>query len=261
MLLRNIFTQCAATVACAIIASASLFAQGEEFDFDDIPVDEARQYYVAVGGGYLGMLTFMNFDELNKVSNSLGLSNFEGQLFINGGGGLISLLVIPNLRLGVFGAGGSRVMEGDTTIGTERFRRNLRFSSVVTAAQIDYAFRLTRSLTVLPGVMIGAGSNSLEMNQSQSEGISFVNTFQPGNQSGNNSARISRSYLFYYPALNLEYALTQFVMIRAGVGYSGSAAPGNWKDGNGLDVQNVPEIKSDGLSLQFGLFVGLFQNQ
>jgi hypothetical protein len=257
MRLQNVLFQCAAALMLSLIISSQALAQGgERFTFDDIPVDDARQYYVAVGGGYLGMLAFMDFEELNKVNTSLGIPGFDGQLYFNGGGGVISLLIVPNVRMGVFGLGGSRIVTGD--VGG--FKRSVRFSSSLTGAQFDYAIRLLRSVTVLPGVMIGAGNYNLEMTQSQPNGVSFDTLFS-NNQQGNISSRISTGHFFFYPAVNIEWAITQFVMIRAGVGYHGTAAEGLWTDGNDMTVSNVPAINANGLRLQFGAFIGLFQNQ
>src|SRR4051794_27080437 len=94
MRLQTMLFHSAAALVLSLLVTSAALAQGggEKFSFDDIPVDDARQYYVAVGGGYLGMLSFMNFDELNKVSGSLGLPGYSGQLYLNGGGGVISLL-------------------------------------------------------------------------------------------------------------------------------------------------------------------------
>lgn len=262
--LRNLFGLCMA-LALTMVAAFPLHAQTEdEYEFDDIPVDDARQYYVAVGGGYLGMLVFPNFDELNKLSDRVGVPHFEGQLLMNGGGGLISPQVIPNLRIGVFGAGGSRKSQTNVTLSGVEYNRSLRFSSVVTGGQADYAIRLFRSFTVLPGIMIGGGTYTLELSQSRADGDEFNNVFPGAGDplNGNNRyARITRSHLFYYPAVNLEYALTQFIMVRAGAGYSGTSFDGLWVDDGDTQINNVPAISASGFTLQFGLFIGLFQTQ
>jgi hypothetical protein len=249
-------------IAMGIILSNTLSAQNtEEFDFDDIPVDDAGQYYVAIGGGYMGMVPFMKFDELNALSGSLGLGTFDGPLLLNGGGGLASILVVPNVRLGVFGVGGSRLVEATVATNNVNYKRSLRYGTSVTAAQIDYAIRLVGSLTVLPGVMVGAGTRSLEFTQTRIDSAGFGGIFTPTpGPDANHYARITNSYFFYYPAVNLEYAFTKFMMFRAGVGYAGSAWAGKWVDGAGAEIKGVPAIKSDGMTVQFGLFVGLFQN-
>jgi len=261
MRLRTILVHSAAAIVLALFVATQALAQGgERFSFDDIPVDDARQYYVAVGGGYLGMLGFMNFDKLNEIGDRFGLPPFEGQLFLNGGGGLISLLIVPNVRLGVYGLGGSRVIQSDVTLPEGKFRRSLRFGTSMTGAQFDYAIRLFRSVTILPGIMLGAGTYNLEYTQSQADSVGFNQIF--GTDPGlNRSSRISSSHFFYYPAVNLEWAITQFVMLRAGVGYRGTAAESNWTDGSDTQVTGVSDLNANGLTLQFGVFVGLFQNQ
>jgi|GEM_PF-507769 len=254
--------RCLAGLLLGTILTATAQAQpSENFDFDDIPVDDAGQYYIAIGGGYLGMIPFMNYDPLNTLSSSLGLGMFDGPFLMNGGGGLASILVVPNIRIGVFGAGGSQLASSDVDINGSSYKRSLRFSNSVTALQLDYAIRLAGSLTVLPGVMIGAGNRALELTQSHIDSADFGGIFTSAAGPGDNRyARISNGYLFYYPAVNIEYAFTKFMMLRGGVGYAGSVGSSKWSDGAGVEIKNVPDIKTDGLTVQFGLFVGLFQN-
>lgn len=242
----------------ALLAPASLLAQGggEQFSFDDIVVDDAKQYYVAVGGGYAGMMTFANNDELNKVSAKLGLPAFDGPMTMHGGGGLVSLLFVPNLRLGVYGAGGSKaVVQVTDTVQT-----TLRFGTAVTGVQIDYAVRLFKAFTMLPGVMVGPETYSLEMTRSEKGGADFDGLFS-SNQGLNRSANISNSHVFYYPSINFEYAITQFFMLRLGAGYKGTFGDGTWTDAGDVAIRNAPAINANGLSVQFGLFLGLFQSQ
>lgn len=250
-----------AAVLCAL--PAALRAQGgggaggDDFTFDDIPVDDVKQYYVAAGGGYLGMMTFMNVDELNKVAASVNVGKFSGQMTMHGGGGVVSLLFVPNLRFGVFGAAGSQALQAKDQSGG---MRSLRFRTSITAFQADYAVRIFKSLTVLPGVMLGAENYGLEMTQTEAGGPQFDSLFS-GNQGATRNANISNAHPFYLPAVNLEYALTQFFMIRAGVGYKGAFGVGDWTNDADVPVRGTPNINANGLSLQFGVFLGLFQNQ
>ena len=61
------------------------------------------------------------------------------------------------------------------------------------------------------------------------------------------------------PAVNLEYALTQFILVRAGGGYAIPLIKGSWDDTEGTEIRDVPDISPKGPMLQLGLFVGLFQ--
>src|SRR5437879_6087952 len=91
------------SVVVLILAGVAAHAQdqGDKYDFSNIPADEQSTPYIGVGGGYLGMLTFMNYDALNKVSGSLGLGEFSGPLLYNGGGGFTAIYILKQLRLGV----------------------------------------------------------------------------------------------------------------------------------------------------------------
>jgi hypothetical protein len=62
------------------------------------------------------------------------------------------------------------------------------------------------------------------------------------------------------PRLNVEYAFTSFSMIRVNAGYNLSFM-GDWQADNISTVTGVPSsINGTGLTVQVGLFVGLFNN-
>lgn len=242
--------------------------QSDEFNFDDIPLDEGALPYIGVGGGYIAMFSFMDFTELNALNATLGLENFGDQLLMHGGGGWTVIGLIPNLRFGVYGAGGSTTKSADVSIGGQSLNRTTRFDVGFTAAHIDYAIPLLfPGFAVVPGVMVGAVSNTFKVVQTETDGASLsdlIGGFPPSGSpsdalNNNRQATMTRSTLFLYPVLNLEYAITQFAMIRIGGGYQ-FTGPGNWNDTEGVAIVDVPEgIKSDGLMLNAGIFLGLFQ--
>jgi hypothetical protein len=255
-------------LALATIAlSMQLCAQGAEddYDFSEIPVEEEEIPYIGVGGGYQLVMTLMNLDELNaRVAVPLGLPEFSGQFFMHGGGGWTAIGIIPNVRLGVFGGGGSK----EVSMDSGDYHRSLRFSSGYTGALIDYAITPFSKFTIAPGVMIGGAGIALEYAQTHSDGDSatFDRLFDPPSLGGtsNNANRqmaIERNYFFWQPMLNLEYALTQFILVRAGGGYMFSTGKKtDWTDRHAVDVTQVPEgINADGVTLQLGVFIGLFQ--
>jgi hypothetical protein len=252
-------------LALVSLSAARAQNQGDEWDFSNIPVDDQALPYIGVGGGYVGMLSFIKYDELNTISRSLGLEDFSKPMILNGGGGFTAIYLIKNLRLGVYGAAGSKEVTGTVTIDTAHYKRTLHFGMGMTGVQIDYAIPLVGSLIAFPGFMATYNSMELEAIQTQAgDNVAFGNlisdtTFRRTNGTLNSSSRFSRSNLFLYPAVNLEYALTQFFLLRAGVGYSLNLLPGDWKTEDGMAVNNVPDIKANGLTVQFGVFVGLFQ--
>jgi hypothetical protein len=239
----------------------------DEFDFDEIPLDEGELPYIGVGGGYTLFLPLMNYDPLNAFSRNLGMGDFSGQLLMHGGGGWTVIGLIPNLRFGVYGAGGSKKITQGVAISGVDYDRTIRFDAGFTAAHIDYAIPIFRSFSAVPGVMIGSGNNTLKVVQTQRTGATMDNFFGGFvGGSDNRQATMTRSFLFLYPAVNLEYALTQFAMIRVGGGYQYSyfGSSSAWTDTEGIEIAEgttilANDIKSDGPMLNVGLFLGLFQ--
>ena len=269
--MRFSFARILAPLLLSLITSVAAVAQDttDLFNFDDIPIDdEVSPPYVGIGAGYLGMMQFMNFDELNALSSTLRTGAFDGQLLLHGGGGIAAVVLIPNLRLGAFGLGGSveQTNPQPIAINGENYNRTLRFDVGLTAAQIDYAIPLTKRLTLFPGVMVGGGGYTLELTQNRAaDNLPFAEIVSDTNFSGstapgslNRSVRISTGGVYYQPMLNIEYAPIYLMMLRLGVGYSGFAM-GDWTNESGVAVSNVPEIKADGLTAQLGVFIGLFQ--
>lgn len=249
---------------------ASLRAQdtggGDEYDFSDIPVEEEELPYIGVGGGYALLVSFPQWDNLNKQAAALGIQStsggtdaFSGPLFMHGGGGWTAIGIIKNVRLGVFGGGGSK----SATLDTAGFSRTMRFNAGYTAAQIDYAIPIARALTVVPGVMLGSVTNTLTVVQTAGGTVPFDSLFGPAyfDSSPINRDRLSRissSSFLVYPVLNIEYAITQFIMLRVGGGYTFNLS-GTWRDEQDVEVTGVPKISSAGPTIQAGLFLGLFQ--
>ncbi|MDB5035417.1 MAG: hypothetical protein JWQ98_2658 [Chlorobi bacterium] len=254
----------AALLALGVASSGRLLAQGgEDYDFSNIPIGSTAHTYIAFGGGYLGMVPLMKYDALNHIaSDSLGLASFQGPLILNGGGAFISIFIVPNVRMGAYGMSGSKMVEKTITIPSDNaaYKRTFRFSNSVTAVQLDYVFRVLGNLIVAPGAMIGGVSNTLEETQTKTQDAQFGGLLVGSQTQQNHYAKITNSSLFYYPAVNVEYSFTKFVMLRAGFGYAGSASIGTWTDGADVDIQNVPAIRSDGFAVQFGVMVGVFQN-
>ena len=243
--------------------------EGEEFDdfnFDDIPVEDAEIDYIGFGGGYLGMVSLVNYDELNNVAAGFNIgTKFEGPMLLGGGGGFLGGIIIPNTRIGVYGVGGQK--EVSDTIGGGGYKRTMRYSTGFVAAHLEYAFFLPgRGLVFFPGVMVGRSASEIELNQTKASGIPFedifdANGFQNPSAAADSLVRyahITRNSLHVQPTLTLDYAVNSFLLARVGAGY-GLNFGGTWTDPSGTEISNVPEITSDGLNIHFGVFVGLFQ--
>ncbi len=270
MTIQDLLRRFALIVTLILLGTGIARAQGgtgngNEFDFSDIPVDDETPPYIGVGGGYIGTYSFIKLDELNGIAEQLNVPDFKGGLWMNGGGGFTAIGLVPNLRLGVYGMGGSKYKSQNVTIGSTEYSRTIRFSTGLTVAHVDYAIPLFRAFTLLPGLMLGAGSHTLEVGQTRMPEESFGNLVNPSRFGGdsvfgdNQFVRISRSYFALTPTVNFEYAVTQFFMLRLGATYAVTLAPSDWTDGGDIVIKDVPNVSANGLAVNIGLFVGLFQ--
>ena len=254
--------------------------QGEfdDFDFSELPVDDYRNYsYLGFGLGYLGMHTFVDNKAMNDLATlmdmpefSAGLSSFVGGGFFFGGIG------IENIRYGFYSTSGSKevisnvMLADDPTTPNSKtaYTRKLVYSSGLLAFQLDYALFLPpEGLIFFPGLMIARESSEIELSQIKDNGLSFTNLYNSKDFNGaqvaevglNRYSRIRRQSFQIRPTLTLDYAVNQLLLFRVGAGY-GFNLDSEWKQSAGTTISDVPELNSDGLSLHFGLFVGLFQN-
>lgn len=222
----------------------------EELGFEEANYVEEKPPYFAVGGGYIGTFQFMNFDEVNRLASAFGVSNFDGGIFCSGVGGIAPVLIVKNLRVSVGGYSGSLVREAkkvDTSL-------TMTVGSSINTFGLDYAFQPIKGLAILPGASFGWGNLNIERAIS-TQSVDFDKQGASGTQS---LSRLGASYIFVQPNLNIEYAVTQFAMIRASAGYSLSFM-GDWQMNGVAAVNNVPkELNANALTLQFGVFVGLF---
>lgn len=262
MTMQSLLRRFSVALLLVIASAAPLAAQGgeDDYDFSDIPVEEEEIPYIGVGGGYQLMLTLLNTEPLDVVSGSLGMPDVSGQLFMHGGGGFAAIGIIPNVRVGVYGGAGSKQVNADTSLDGVAYDRSLRFTSGYTGAHIDYAIPVLNKLTVAPGVLIGGGSTAIDYAQTQTP-ATFENLFGPQTARGaNEQTSMLRTYFFAYPVLNIEYAMTQFILLRIGGGYMyGFGEKTEWENGHGAVITGVPEVSADGPTFTAGLFLGLFQ--
>ncbi len=240
-----------------------LSAQDEDLDnmeFENAPEPEESLTYFAVGGGYIGDFSFFNLDKLDPLLENMNLvpGDFKSTIYLQGAHGFVhmGMLKIPflkDLRIGVVGLGGASNLEtkfGDTTHG-------FNFDVGMTGVSIDYPFVLFRKFAVLVGVTGGWGEINIEAYKSPKNGK--WPDFSP--TAGNNSyfQRATAPLTFIRPNLYLEYAVVPLVMVRANVGYN-MTFMGDWKLNRttSLESSTVPDINGNGLSVQLGLFVGIF---
>lgn len=247
-----------------IFSFSNLMSQDDELanlGFEEEPAQEVDEVYFGIGGGLTGTMLFANFDDLNdfiKTSN-LGFDDKEvsSPYFMLGGEVFSVPIVFPNYRLSFFWQSSLTNFETIQKINNIDYERNLDYTLSFGGFSIDRAFIPMKSLALMAGVSLGWGNVELELSQGQSE----ISWKPPFNQADPNNFinRAESSFYYLQPHINLEYALTSFFIVRIGAGYN-LAFSGDWTYNHRTNIKDVPEKigKPDGLVLNLGLFMGLF---
>ncbi len=243
------------------------FAQDDDLDsysFETEPLKSESTPYFAIGAGYNYSFLMMNYDEVNKyVVDKLGLKKFDGAIALSGVHGFTGLVVIPNTRLGFFGMSGSKLSEADvkSSSGTKEGTRSSELTVSMNGFSLDYGYVPFKGFAILPGFNFGWGQYKLESVESPL--VMDWSDFDKIDLSGTKMNRLENSFMFVQPQLNLEYAVTNFAMLRANVAYNLSFAnplsDKDWLLNKNTEVKNVPsKMNSNGVSFQIGIYLGLF---
>lgn len=244
---KNIF----AFLLLALCSITLIFAQDSgnlNFQFEETEMAEIKPPYFGLGGGYIGGFVFPKFDEIRKKFS--GFDDLKGGIYLSGAEGFSAIAIIPNVRLGFFGFNGSKSYDkaqNDTTTGVS-------YGIGYTGFSIDYAYVPFKSFALLSGVNIGWSNIAIEKYKSTSS-IDWNNL---ANGPIAYFWSVEGKFWFIEPNINVEYAITPFFMIRGGFGYSFVLSQ-KWKYNRFAMLDNVPTaLNTNGLKIQFGLFLGLF---
>ncbi len=277
-----------ALLLALVLSVPTLLAQGDDeepeefddFDFSEIPVDDYRDLdYVGIGLGYFGTHTLLDNDGINEIATAMDMPEVSpGLTSVVGGGFFVGGLGFKNVRYGFYSTSGSKEVTSEVMLADDPtspatltpYTRKLVYSSGLLAFQLDYALFLPPDgLVFFPGLMIARESSDVELFQTQNNGLSYNTIFNPDDYNGTGSteaighnrySRIERQSFQLRPTLTLDYAVNQFVVVRAGAGYGFNLGDADaWEQSSGTPIADVPTITSDGFSLHFGLFFGLFQ--
>ena len=252
-----------------VFATAGVHAQDDElesFDWDDVEEDfDNTDPYYAVAGGFTTTLHFGNFDDITGMMNQVlpDEGDITSPMVMTGWEVVLALGFVENLRVGYSSMSGTDIHEGSVQItpnGSEpvtvdrRFQYSMDFQGPV----VDYAIQLSNDFAVLPG--LGVYFGTMQINSSQSSGDrSFDSEFDFGADNLNNYRLLEASHISLGLSLDIEYIVTNFAMIRVNGGYMLSLTTGDWEvDRIVSPVSNAPGFDTSGLTLQGGIFVGLF---
>lgn len=237
---------------CLSLIPLSLLSQeDEEFElpFEDSPlVEESLDYFVLAGGITFDwlMISETNLNSFDQFSDAMKLS---GPIQLVGGQGVTGIPWVKNLRLGVFGYGGS--IESNIVEETVLMQNSLIASMF--GFSVHYGYVPFKNFAILVGVNAGWGDVTFEHYFASANPVEELNPPTTGLIS-----RLEKNYFFAMPNLQIEYAFANFIIIRADASYNMTIGQdNNWTYSRlGTSTLN-PDFDLSGLKVGFGVMVGL----
>lgn len=243
-----------------------LTAQDDEIDnlpFDNEPLrDNSRSYFVLAGGVTYDYLMIKE-DNLNSffkdTPEELKLS---GPMQLTGGQGVLGIPWVKNLRLGVFGYGGSiesgtfdetyPIIVEDEEFGetTNSMQSSLNVSMFGFSAH--YGYVPFEHFAILGGVNAGWGDVTYERYTAVTSPKGSTQVYPFG------VSRFEKNYFFVMPNIQLEYAITSYIILRADASYNLTVGQDTDWTYNNLGTNTVnPDFNLDGMKVGFGVMIGL----
>lgn len=241
-----------------------LTAQDDEIDnlpFDNEPLrDNSRSYFV-LGGGITYDFLMINEDNLNSFfANNPDELKLSGPLPLIGGQGVVGVPWIKNLRLGVFGYGGS-IESGTTEVSFPSSDPNgepltISSQSNLTASMFGFSFHYGyvpfEHFAILGGLNAGWGDVTYERYRA----ITSPKDAQTPEPFG--VERYEKNYFFVMPNIQLEYAITSYLIFRADASYNLTLGQDTDWTYNKLGTNSVnPDFNLNGMKVGFGVMIGL----
>ncbi|MBZ0198483.1 MAG: hypothetical protein K8H86_01355 [Ignavibacteriaceae bacterium] len=234
------------TLLIVLILSGSFFAQSPKF-FDSP---------FALGGGYTPGWYVPKMDILNSELKNFGAGELSSNgFYVSGGGGFVYLpFVIPGLRVGGMGFGGST---SESTV-INGISKEVKYSLSGGGLTVEYTLPFVRDIGISVGAIIGGGSLEIEMNKNSGSFNWNVSMSELNTSSTDVNRRFANSYWIISPTLNIDVPVYRFVALRLGAGYQFTFG-GDWEADNGKPLTGVPsDISGKSFFIQSGIFIGFF---
>lgn len=243
-------------VLLSLFISLPLFAQNND--------DEEYSYWnrrkVGGAGGVTPIAGIFDNKEIDKYLNTAGFKELLGSdpIYLIGGEGYGYIMFLKNVRMGGWGASGSRtvsVFEGN-------MKKEVEYSVTYGGFLVDYVQPVAHKLDVALGASIGGGSVGITMHRDDGKfkrwdslWIEYGNVNQT---SSNYTRRLEGSYVVFNPRINIEYTPLTWFQLRVGIGYPIMFSP-EWKLDEKVDVSDYPaNIKLNGYTINAGIMFGFF---
>jgi hypothetical protein len=167
-------------------------------------------------------------------------------------------MLIPNLRIGGLGMGGSISSTGVDAFGV---RRDAQLKVSLSGFTVEYVVPLDERLNIAAGALLGWGSVGLVLRRDIG-GINLWGAeqqiFENGSPVTNSMRTLSGSYFAWVPSVSVEYSILGWLAVRAGVSYVGMSAP-SWTVDDNYELLGVPDdVNGKGVMVNAGLLLGTF---
>lgn len=212
----------------------------------------------SIGFGFTPGWFIPDFTDLNREMKNMRLEDLPSSgFFATGITGFVTLPMIPNLRIGGMGLGGSvsRKLENGGV------KNEVEYSVSMGGVSFEYILPFISEVGLSVGAVLGSGSTTIKIFRNRND-FSWDNIWQETSDTaaniGNVSREIKNSHFSITPVLNIDIPVYRFFAFRIGGGYQ-FAIGNKWKADNDRTISGVPSgLKGSTFFIQTGIFIGYF---
>ena len=249
-----------AVALTALLLAVPMSAQDDrldDLDFEEVPISNEVVPYFAIGVGPAFTFSFLPMDDINARAADLGMGKLSSPMILYGAEVFSAIGFIPNVRAGFSWMSGLDKQTISVAGTTPSVERSLEHAVSMSAVHVDYAIVVAKGLALAPGIGLGWGTQGITTYQSQ--GTRNWSDYDSISVAPDMYSEVSHSVIYFPARLNIEYAVTPFIAVRAQAGYTLQVSEGEWKGNRTAVVSGVPSgISLNAFNAQIGLFVGLF---
>ncbi|MBL0174497.1 MAG: hypothetical protein IPP94_04375 [Ignavibacteria bacterium] len=240
-----------AIVFLMLVAALPLRAQSDsDWVQEPEPIQGGGGGIIGFGGGVSGSWAFMNYAEFNTAISAQGFPAFSSDgMFLFGGHGYAYIIIVPNLRIGGMGAGGTRQSVSGATAANGNMYSSTRLTTSFGGVTLEYVIPMRR-IHIAIGGLIGGGSHTLTLTRASLDDLRWP-------LAGVHRDELTQSYFAYQPWLSLEWEMHPLATLALTGGWSG-ASLGDWTLDGTHTISGMPDFKLDRAFVRLGLTVGFF---
>lgn len=237
-----------------------LFSQEEQQQEEEIlPPKRSVSAKIGGAGGFTSSLLFFDVAPINEILRNTNSAEIGSKFIpLYGGQGYGYIMFIKNFRVG--GMGMSGTVKTKSLFGSTR--RDVEVTVGYGGVTVEYVVPVFSRLDITVGTLLGGGGMDIKITRDEGNAKVWDDLW---NEFGTNafpvtdySRTLSGSFFIYLPSVNFEFAVLQWLGVRAGVSYLGMSS-GSWKLDDKHDVYGVPSsINGKGWMINGGVFLGTF---